>query len=362
MTKTLVALLGSNFGDKIHRLALDSLENVQTTALYHRTMAKAEAIAQSSGLQAFDSVEAAIAAVDAVAISTPPFAHFEMAKQAIAAGKPVFLEKPITLTAPEGRVLYELAQEKGVAVAVDFEFRFIPAWLRLKELLESDYVGQLRYVKVDWLGSSRASRDRAWNWYAQKEMGGGTLGSIGSHAFDYIHWLFGPSQRLSARLSTVILSRPDGKEQRPVTSDDVCNITLEQADGTPIQVCLSAVTNQGRGHFVEIYGDRGTLVLGNPSQTDYIHGFTLLGCQGSGELEVLEIPDRLAFRQTFSDGRVAPIARVMEQWVANFDTPNQLVPGLREGIYAQLLMDCCQDSNLSGRWVEIPELEAFLSS
>jgi predicted dehydrogenase len=360
MKKIDVAILGTNFGQKIHRPALESLGNMQVTALYHRSLATAQAMAKDAGLRAFNSVAGAIESVQAVAISTPPFAHFEMAKAAIEAGKPVFLEKPIALTAPEGRVLYRLAQEKKVAVAVDFEFRFIPAWLRLKELLEENYVGRLRYVKVDWLGASRADADRAWNWYAQKEMGGGTLGSIGSHAFDYIHWLFGPSRRLSARLSTVILSRPDGAVRRPVTSDDVCNITLEQPDGTPIQVCLSAVTNQGRGHFVEIYGDRGTLVLGNPSQTDYIHGFTLMGRQGSGELEVLEVPDRLAFSQTFSDGRIAPIARVMEQWVANFGTPGALVPGLREGVYAQLLMDCCQDSNLSGRWVEIPELDAFL--
>jgi predicted dehydrogenase len=215
-------------------------------------------------------------------------------------------------------------------------------------------------VKIDWLGSSRADANRAWNWYALKEQGGGTLGSIGSHTFDYVHWLFGPVDRLSASLSTAILQRPDPNQAgqlKPVTSDDVCNITLELANRIPVQICLSAVTMQGRGHFVEVYGDRGTLILGNPSQTDYIHGFKLLGSQVGQDLAELEIPDRLAFPQEFDDGRIAPILRVVNAWVESIDQGVAIEPALREGLYSQILMDCCHESNQSGQWVTVPTLE-----
>jgi predicted dehydrogenase len=311
-----------------------------------------------------DRVEEAIAQTQAVAISTPPFQHYPMAKQAILAGKHIFLEKPATLSAPEARELYHLAKTHNIAVALDFEFRFIPAWQHLKTLLTQNYTGNIRYIKIDWLGSSRADAHRPWNWYAQKDQGGGTLGSIGSHAFDYIHWLFGPSKRLSAHLTTAIPTRPEPTtgQQRPVTSDDICNITLEQPDGTPIQLCLSAVTHQGRGHFLEIYGDQGTLLLGNPSQTDYINGFTLQGIQGKGDLQPIAIPDHLAFPKIYSDGRIAPIARVMDQWLNNLTTPNNLTPGLREGLYAQLLMDCTHQSHAKRQWVEIPDLDQYLTA
>ncbi|MBE9030041.1 Gfo/Idh/MocA family oxidoreductase [filamentous cyanobacterium LEGE 11480] len=362
-----VALVGTGFGQKVHLPALDAHHRTQVTAVYHRDLAKAEAIAAKHNIPfASDNLDTVLQhpTVQAVSISTPPFLHYDMAKTAIHAGKHVLLEKPTTLNAQESKDLYGLAASKKVAVTLDFEFRFIPAWQRLQELLQSGYVGKMRYVKIDWLGASRANPQRAWNWYARRDQGGGTLGSIGSHSFDYILWLFGEVTKLSATLSTTIHQRPDpndGDKLKPVTSDDVCNVTLALPDGTPVQVCLSAVTIQGRGHFVEIYGDQGTLVLGNSSQTDYINGFKLMGSQGGADLAEIEIPDRLAFPRVFDDGRIAPIVRVVNQWVESIDQGQAIAPSLREGTYSQLVMDCCWESHDKQQWVNVPSLDKFLS-
>ena len=112
-----------------------------------------------------------------------------MAKTVLEAGKHLLLEKPTALTANEARELYRLANnesqtdfKKGGATAIatmDFEFRFIPAWQMLAELLAAGYVGEKRLIKIDWLVSSRADATRPWNWYAQKERGGGVLGATG---------------------------------------------------------------------------------------------------------------------------------------------------------------------------------------
>jgi predicted dehydrogenase len=359
-----VALIGTGFGQKVHLPALQAHDRTLVTAVYHRDLAKAQAIAAAHDIPfASDNLGEVLnhPTVQAVSISTPPFLHYEMAKAAIDAGKHVFLEKPTALNALEAKNLHTLANARHIAITLDFEFRFIPAWQHLQELLQTDYVGNIRYIKIDWLGSSRANPTRAWNWYALKEQGGGTLGSIGSHTFDYIYWLFGEVDRLSARLSTAIHDRPDAMgDLQPVTSDDVCNITLELANGTPIQVCLSAVTIQGRGHFIEIYGDKGTLVLGNSSQTDYINGFQLLGSQNGSDLGEITIPDRLAFPQVFEDGRIAPIVRVVDQWVNSIDQGTPIAPALREGVYSQIVMDCCWESHDRGQWVNVPSLAKFL--
>jgi predicted dehydrogenase len=365
MAKIGVALVGTGFGQQVHLPALQAHHRTEVVAVYHRDRTQAQAIADTHGIsQIATTIEAIVALpeVQAVSLSTPPFLHYEMAQTALRAGKPVLLEKPVTLIAAEAKHLYALAQAQSLPVTVDFEFRFVPAWQRLAELLQEDYVGQLRYVKIDWLGASRANPARPWNWYARQDQGGGTLGSIGSHSFDYIAWLLGPVRRLWASLSTTIPARPDPNtgELKPVTSDDVCNITLELQDGTPVQVCLSAVTMQGRGHFIEIYGDQGTLVLGNRSQTDYINGFTLQGSQNGQALVELEIPQRLQFPRLFPDGRIAPVVRVVDQWVSAIDQGQNLVPSLREGVYSQLLLDACHQSHASGTWVEIPDLATFL--
>ncbi len=362
-----VAVVGTGFGEKIHIPGFQAHPRTEVAAVYHRDWDKAKAIAQSQNIpHACDRLEDALALPDvaAVSISTPPFLHYEMAKTVLQTGKHLLLEKPMTLSAAEARELYQLAARQGVIAMMDFEFRFIPAWQLLAEYLAEGYVGQKRLVKIDWLVSSRADASRPWNWYAQKDKGGGALGAVGSHAFDYISWLFGSVRRLCAQLSTAIPERPDptaGDKLKPVDADDTCLVMLELADGTPCQLCISSVAYQGRGHFVEVYGDRGTLVLGSDNQKDYVHGFRLLAAPAGKPLAEVEIPKRLAFSQTYTDGRLAPFIRVVDQWVQGIDADKVMTPSLREGVYSQLLMDLTHQSNETGSWVEVPSLEAFLA-
>jgi predicted dehydrogenase len=354
-----VAIVGTGFGQKVHIPGFQAHPRTDIVAVYHRNLEKANAIAQSQTIpHACQTVEDIVSLpdVDAVSISTPPFLHYEMAKTVLNAGKHLLLEKPTTLNVDEAKDLYHLALKNRVVTSLNFEFRFVPAWQRFAELLSEGYVGQPRLIKIDWLVSGRADASRPWNWYARKDQGGGALGAIGSHMFDYVAWLFGDVDRLTARLSNAIATRPDPTtgELKAVDSDDTCNITLELASGTPCQVCLSSVTYQGRGHWVEVYGDRGTLVLGSDNQKDYVHGFKLWGSQGGQELAELEIPKRLAFPQVFADGRIAPFIRVVDQWVLSIDRQESLPPSLKEGVYSQLLMDLAHESNETGTWVNVP--------
>ncbi|MGL5061528.1 MAG: Gfo/Idh/MocA family protein [Microcoleus sp.] len=377
MSKIGVAIVGTGFGQKVHLPGFQTHHRTEVVAVYHRNLDKAKAIATAHNIPyTCSSIEQIIALpeVTGVSISTPPFLHFEMAKTVLRSGKHLLLEKPTALTAKEARELYYLAnsssqttadRKNGRSIAMmDFEFRFIPAWQMLAELLAAEYIGEKRLIKIDWLVSSRADASRPWNWYSQKEMGGGVLGAIGSHVFDYINWLFGPPERLAAQLITGITARPDPQDSgkfKPVDADDSCTLMLELAGGIPCQVCLSSVTYQGRGHWVEIYGSKGTLVLGSDNQQDYVHGFRLWGSQGGQPLAEIEIPQRLQFPQVYPDGRIAPFIRVVDKWVAAIDAGESLVPSLREGVYSQLLMDLTRESNATGTWVNVPNLEKFLS-
>ncbi|PSB18200.1 gfo/Idh/MocA family oxidoreductase [Phormidesmis priestleyi ULC007] len=357
-----VAIVGTGFGQKVHMPGFQQHPRTQIVAVYHRDLEKARAIAQAHNIpHACQTLEEIVSLPDvqAVSISTPPFLHYEMAKTVLEAGKHLLLEKPTALSVSQARQLQELAAQRNAIATMNFEFRFVPAWQRLAELISEGYVGQKRLIKVDWLVSSRADASRPWNWYAQKDQGGGALGAIGSHAFDYIAWLFGSTKRLCARLQVSIPERPDPNsgQLKLVDADDTCLIMLELADGTPCQICLSAATYQGRGHWVEVYGDRGTLILGSDHQKDYVHGFRLLGSQNGQPLAELEIPKRLAFPQVYADGRIAPFIRVVDQFVLGIDRRESLPPSLKEGVYSQLLMDLAHESNETGTWVNVPDRE-----
>ena len=363
-----VAIVGTGFGQKIHLPAFQIHPRTEVVAIYHRNLDKAKAIASEHNIPyATDSLEevCSLSQVDALSISTPPFLHYKMAKLALENGKHIILEKPLNLDAYETRDLYRLAQSQGLVAIADFEFRFIPAWQLLAQYLQQSYVGKIRLLKIDWLVTSRANPERPWNWYSLKEQGGGVLGAIGSHVFDYIHWLFGEISSISGYLGCAIPERPDPlakDELKPVTADDTCLLMLELADGTPVQVNLSSVTYQGRGHWLEVYGEKGTLVLGSSNLKDYVHGFKLYASDGNNPLKEVEIPQNLDFPQVYPDGRLAPFIRVVNQLVTNIDyQQTDVAPSLKEGVYSQLLMDLTHQSHQQKQWLKVPTLEEFLS-
>ncbi len=360
-----VAVVGTGFGQKVHIPGLQAHPRTQVVAVYNQEFAKAQSIAQTYNIPypctSLDEV-VALEEVQAVSISTPPFLHYEMARTVLQAGKHLLLEKPTTISTFEARELYEIALQQEVVATLDFEFRFVPAWQYLAELLAAGYTGKQRLIKIDWLVPSRADATKPWNWYACKDLGGGALGALGSHTFDYISWLFGDVKQLCAHLSTAVSLRPDSSgEMQSVDADDSCMLMLELANGTPCQVTISACTYQGRGHWVEVYGDRGTLVLGSNNQKDYVHGFHLWASLAGEPLTELEVPQRLAFEQTYPDGRIAPFVRLVDNWVQGIDRGNALTPSLKEGVYSQLMMDCAHQSHQTRRWVDVPQLDNFLS-
>jgi len=83
--------------------------------------------------------------VDAVAIVTPVFAHHEMAKEALLAGKHIFVEKPFTSTSDQARELIELAAQKGLKIMVDHTFLFTGAVRKIKEVIDSGELGKLLF-------------------------------------------------------------------------------------------------------------------------------------------------------------------------------------------------------------------------
>jgi len=359
MTKIGVGIIGTGFGQIIHIPALQIHPDTEVVAVYHRDRLKAQQIAAKFGIaHACDRLEdlLALPSVQAVTISTPPSFHYEQAKAAIAAGKHILLEKPVTMNAQEAIDLYRLAQERQVITATDFEFRCVPQWRYLQDLLNNNHVGKKRLITIDWLVQGRADPKRVWNWYSQKAYGGGALGAIGSHVFDYVRWLFGDIKSISAQLSTGINERPDADGvMRSVDADDTCNILLELTDGTPCNICLSTVTYRGRGHWLTVYGEKGTLVLGSSNQADYVHGFNLhQGRLDRPEMEVMALPAAYELPKTYSDGRLAPVLAVCDRWVKAIQSDQPMTPSLYEGAWSQTLMDLAQESHQQRRWIDVP--------
>ena len=85
------------------------------------------------------------AAIDIVAIVSPVWTHYELAKAALENGKHVFIEKPFASNAAQGEELIELARKKNLRIMVDHTFLFTGAVRKIKELLEEQALGKLYY-------------------------------------------------------------------------------------------------------------------------------------------------------------------------------------------------------------------------
>lgn len=130
-------VLGAGHLGKIHLRLLEQSENYTLIGFYDPNKKQAEAIVEEFGFKLFKSADELIAAVDMVAIVTPTFAHFEVAKQAISAGKHVFIEKPITNTVAEAEELIALANKHNVKGQVGHVERFNPAFTTVSEKIDN---------------------------------------------------------------------------------------------------------------------------------------------------------------------------------------------------------------------------------
>ncbi|SRR5581483_2631324 len=131
-----IGIAGVGHLGKIHAKLWKEVEGVSTVAIYDANPAQASAISNETGIENADDLEGLLEKVDVLSIVTPTPTHYEVAKQAILAGKHVLIEKPITTTTEQAHDLIELAKSKDVKIQVGHIERFNPALLAAERYLD----------------------------------------------------------------------------------------------------------------------------------------------------------------------------------------------------------------------------------
>ncbi|WP_306352515.1 Gfo/Idh/MocA family protein [Flavobacterium sp. '19STA2R22 D10 B1'] len=132
-----VGVLGAGHLGKIHLRLLKQSEKYDLVGFYDPNQENALKVAQEFGYTNFSSISELIEAVDVVDIVTPTLSHYECAKEAIKAGKHVFLEKPISNTVAEAEEIIALAKQYNVKGQVGHVERFNPAFKATKDMIEN---------------------------------------------------------------------------------------------------------------------------------------------------------------------------------------------------------------------------------
>jgi predicted dehydrogenase len=129
-----LGIIGTGHLGKIHIKCAKLVDHIDLIGFYDKDREMAAKVEAEHGIKAYDSLDALLAAVDAVDIVTPTLFHHRVAMQALSAGKHVFVEKPITHTVPEAKELVDLGKIKGLKIQVGHVERFNPAFLALRDL------------------------------------------------------------------------------------------------------------------------------------------------------------------------------------------------------------------------------------
>ena len=170
----------------------------ELVAVMRRTGAKAAAYARRHQVPNwYDDADALIAdpQVDAVYVATPPGSHADYTRRAAAAGKPVYVEKPMARTFAECEQMNKACQQADVPLFVAYYRRCLPAFLKVKELVDDSAIGPVRFVHVDLHYPAQAGDHDPDNlpWRVQPEQsGGGYFYDLASHQLDFLDYLLGP--------------------------------------------------------------------------------------------------------------------------------------------------------------------------
>ncbi len=133
--------------------------------------------------------------VNAIYIATPPSSHKEYTIMAAQAGKPVYVEKPMALNFSECQEMIDACQEAGVPLFVAYYRRSLARFLKIKELIDSGAIGDVRFVSIILYQAVRPQEMVSSNlpWRVLPDIaGGGIFVDLAAHQLDFLDYVLGP--------------------------------------------------------------------------------------------------------------------------------------------------------------------------
>jgi predicted dehydrogenase len=351
-----VGVMGASFAKAAFLPALATIEDAEVVALASARMSSAQATADAFNVpNAYDNWQTLLEKheLDLVCIATPTNTHAPMTLAALESGAHVLCDKPMAMNSQESQAMLEKAKALGRIHMIDHELRFNPTRQKIKDLIESGFIGEVRHVNIanitpTW--GNPASRPKG-DWWSLEETGGGRLGANGSHQIDLLRWWLGDVASVMGQVKTIVPDRLDkttGEAWR-ATADDVSWFSLEMKNGSLAQVFMSGVAGHNRGNQTEIYGSEGTILLSNDDE--------ILRVAKSGEaFEQMTIKDPNADLPGVNAGiwNVSVVALMQELMSAiRENRPLKAGATFEDGLKCQQVMDAVRQASRERKWINL---------
>ncbi|HEU0023397.1 MAG TPA: Gfo/Idh/MocA family oxidoreductase, partial [Thermoleophilaceae bacterium] len=258
-----VGLLGYSFMGRAHAHALITLAHMtgppriapRLVTVAGRDAAQRTEFAERFGVAGHTASWAEVVAdpeVEVVENLLPNNLHAEPTIAAARAGKHVLCEKPLALDAAQAGEMLAAAEAAGVVHMCAFNYRFVPAVRRAREMLEAGQLGEVHHFRAAYRQSWGPDPERAGVWrFDAAQAGGGALGDLASHVIDMARYLVGEIETVAAGVATFVPGR---------TVDDAAAAVVGFAGGATGTIEATRFATGELNRFTwEINGSKGSL-------------------------------------------------------------------------------------------------------
>src|SRR5436190_10373847 len=381
MRQIRTALFGTGFVGRIHLEGIRRLGYVQVYAIGEPEIEKANALGAEFGAVKTDPDYRRILedpAVDAVHVCVPNALHFQLAKDALEAGKHVICEKPLATSVADARELVALAATKKLRNCTFHNLRYYPMVQHMRRMREDGDLGQIQIVQggysQDWL-----FYDTDWNWRLQSKIGGPSrcLADIGSHWCDMAGHVTG--QRITsvcADLQTFHRTRKQprgpietfaGKELRPedyietpIDTEDFASVIFRMGERARGAFTVSQVSaGRKNGLTIEIYGTKCGVAWAQERPDEL-----WIGHRNSPNQVILKDPSLLKpgarsyadLPGGHSEGYDDTFKQVFRRFYQSIQDPSAApeYPQFADGLRQLTILDAELASNVGRAWVDVP--------
>ncbi len=241
-----VACIGMGWWSDVLADAILRSGKLKIVACYTRSEEKRRAFAGKYRCRAAPSYEAILddRAIEAIINTTPNDSHLETTRAAAAAGKHVFLDKPIANTVIDARAITDACRKAGVVLALGYQRRRESHFRWIRQRIDEGAFGRLVNAEAN------ISRDRlgkidlnSWR-YTAAGMPGGVMLQIGIHYTDVLEYLLGPIKAVEGRLARLVL---------PGDNPDVASLVLEHENGA-LSTLNASYASASEYYLMNIYG------------------------------------------------------------------------------------------------------------
>ncbi|MCY0095474.1 inositol 2-dehydrogenase [Hoeflea ulvae] len=325
-----IGILGCGRIGQVHARSLFMVEGASVAAVTDAFPDAANALAQKTGAKVM-SAEEMIASpdIDAVIIGTPTDTHFDLIQRSARAGKAIFCEKPVDMSADRIRDCITTVEAAGVAFLTGFNRRFDAGFAGIRARIAAGEIGDVELVTI-------LSRDPSPPPVAYIKSSGGLFRDMMIHDFDMARFLLGEEiVRVYATGSALV--DPAIGEAGDV---DTAVAVLTTASGKICQISNSRRATYGYDQRAEVHGSLGLLKANNVAENN------VEIASGAG---FCAAPAQHFFLERYAGAYLAEMAH----FVACLQSGQAPSPGIRDGLAAQLIADAAATSLATGVPVDL---------